>query len=406
MLLCGMGRRRVAIIGGGPAGLMAADTLASACDVHLYEHGRALGRKFLVAGQGGFNLTNSAEGGDLLARYRPAGFLDEALLAFGPAELRAWLAERGIPTFTGTSGRVFPERGIKPITVLERIRTRLVEQGVRIHLEHVFDGFDEAGRLIIEHRAGRSAIEADHVVFALGGASWPVTGSTGIWPPLFAPLGIRARPFRPSNCGIAIPWPAVMAQAHAGKPLKNLRVTAGDMTALGEATITAHGLEGNAIYPVVPAVREALSVGKEAVVRLDLKPTSPPATLLHKLSGASPKAFAKALHLDRAQLALLKAFTPKERFLDAAAFVADVKDLRLPVSALRPVGEAISVVGGIALDDLAADFSFKRHPRLFAVGEMVDWDAPTGGFLLQGCFAMGRHAAHAILARPGPSRGQ
>ncbi|MBS1583065.1 MAG: NAD(P)/FAD-dependent oxidoreductase, partial [Bacteroidetes bacterium] len=229
--------------------------------------------------------------------------------------------------------------------------------------------------------------------------SWPVTGSTGIWPALFRTIGITARPFQASNCGVVLPWPATVTTAHAGKPLKNLRVTAGPLTALGEATITAHGLEGNAIYPVVPALRDALDAGAQATVRLDLKPTNTAEDLLRKLSGAAPPEYAKALHLDRAQLAVLKAFTPKERFRSPDSLVQDVKDLHLPVTALRPIAEAISVVGGIAPDDLAPDLSFKRHPHLFAIGEMVDWDAPTGGFLLQGCFAMGRHAAQAILAR-------
>ncbi|MEO8068378.1 MAG: TIGR03862 family flavoprotein [Flavobacteriales bacterium] len=392
-----MERKRVAVIGGGPAGLMAADVLAPFHDVHVYEHGKAIGRKFLVAGQGGFNLTNSAEGQRLLAAYSPPGFLDEALAAFGPNELIAWLQEMGIGTYVGTSGRVFPTKGIKPIEVLEPLRERLLARGVRFHTEHVFDGFDEQHRPVIENRDGRSSLAAHFVLFALGGASWPVTGSTGIWPALFGSIGIRTAPFLPSNCGVSVPWPANVLRDHVGKPLKNLRLTAGDRSVLGEATITQHGLEGNAVYPIVPALREALQKGSAAFVQLDYKPNNTEEQLLQKLNGKTTKDFAPALHLDRAQMALLKSFTPKERFLSPVDLVHDIKHLRIPVIGLRPIGEAISTTGGIPVDELTPTFAFKRFEHLFAIGEMVNWDAPTGGFLLQGCFAMGHYAAQSIL---------
>ncbi|MBP6574037.1 MAG: TIGR03862 family flavoprotein [Flavobacteriales bacterium] len=392
-----MERKRIAIIGGGPAGMMAADVLAPFHDVHVYEHGKAIGRKFLVAGQGGFNLTNSAEGAAVKAVYTPPGFLDDALDAFGTTELRTWLEEVGIGTYIGTSGRVFPTKGIKPIEVLERIRERLLARGVQFHLEHAFDGFDEQGRPIIENSTERAILEADFVLFALGGASWPVTGSTGIWPPLFTAIGINDAPFRSSNCGIEITWPEHVVRDHGGKPLKNIRITAGAMSVLGEANITEHGLEGNAVYPVVPALREALEKGMPAHVEIDFKPNNSEEQLLLKLTDKAVKDFAYSVNIERAQLALLKAFTPKERFLSPAGFVHDIKHLRLPVAGLRPVGEAISTVGGIRTEDLGPDFAFKKFPHLFAIGEMVDWDAPTGGFLLQGCFAMGHHAAQSIL---------
>ncbi|MBK9761001.1 MAG: TIGR03862 family flavoprotein [Flavobacteriales bacterium] len=394
-----MERKRIAIIGGGPAGMIAADILAPFHDVHVYEHGRSIGRKFLVAGQGGFNLTNSAEGVELKAMYSPTGFLDEALDAFGPIELRAWFQEMGIGTFVGSSGRVFPTKGIKPIEVLQAIRDRLITRGVQFHLEHVFDGFDEKVRPIIENENGRSALEVDFVLFALGGACWPITGSTGIWPPLFAPIGIETVPFRSSNCGINVDWPAHFIAAHAGKPLKNIRVTAGDKSVMGEATITEHGLEGNVIYPVVPALRAAMEKGEQAYINIDLKPNNSPEQLLNKLSGSTPKDYPKALHLDRAQLAMVKAMTPKERFFSPADLVQDTKMLRVPVKGLRPLPEAISTVGGIRTEDLTSEFAFKRHPHMFAIGEMVDWDAPTGGFLLQGSFAMGHRAARSILRK-------
>lgn len=390
-------RLRIAIIGGGPAGLMAADTLAGHADVDLYEHGKHAGRKFLVAGQGGFNLTNSAEGDHLLRQYSPAGFLNGALRAFGPADLRQWLAERGVETFVGTSGRVFPVKGTKPIEVLEGIRQRLAALGVRFHSEHAFTGFNGQGQVTMENRDGAFTLEADRVVFALGGASWPITGSTGIWPALFAQAGIRCMPFQASNCGVEVAWPARFIAAHEGKPLKNVRISAGEKQAWGEATITRHGLEGNAIYPVVPAVRSGA-----AELRIDLKPDSTTERLVERIGNKVTRHFGEATGLNRMQLALAKAFTPKEDFASPARFAERIKNLHLPVTGLRPVGEAISTVGGIPVGALNADFSLKQRPDLYTIGEMVDWDAPTGGFLLQGCFAMGRWAALAIL---GSTRG-
>ena len=394
-----MERKRIAIIGGGPAGLIAADVLAPTHEVHLYEQGKSVGRKFLVAGQGGFNLTNSVDGGELTAVYSPPGFLDEALAEFGSTVLRNWLLEMGIGTYVGTSGRVFPTKGIKPIDVLNALRTRLVERGVHFHLEHTFVGFDAKANVLLEHDGTRSSIQTDYTLFALGGASWTVTGSTGAWPALFKPLGIEAVPFSASNCGVEVAWPEAFAHAHAGKPLKNVRIAAGERSSFGEATITAQGLEGNAIYPVVPALRIALDSGIPAVLHIDLKPNNSTEQLLDKIAGKEPKNYAEALNLDRAAFALLKAFTTKERFFSPFALAQDIKALQVPVTALRPMEEAISTVGGIRILDLAPDFSFKRFPHLFALGEMVDWDAPTGGFLLQGCFAMGHHAAQAILRK-------
>lgn len=394
-----MERKRIAIIGGGPAGLVAADVLAPTHEVHLYEQGKSVGRKFLVAGQGGFNLTNSLDGAELAAMYTPPGFLDEALAEFGSGTLRNWLLELGIGTYVGTSGRVFPTKGIKPIDVLNALRARLVERSVVLHLEHTFVGFDAEKNAIIEHEGFRSGLQADYTLFALGGASWSVTGSTGTWPELFAPIGIESVPFKASNCGVEVGWPAAFACDHAGKPLKNVRIQAGELSSFGEATITADGLEGNAIYPVVPALRDALNSGIPAVLRIDLKPNNTTEQLLDKIAGKEPKNYAEALNLDRAAFALLKAFTTKERFFSPFALAQDIKALHVPVTALRPIEEAISTVGGIRTEDLAPDFSFKHHPNLFALGEMVDWDAPTGGFLLQGCFAMGHHAAQAILRK-------
>ncbi|MCC7502625.1 MAG: TIGR03862 family flavoprotein [Flavobacteriales bacterium] len=391
-----MSRPRIAIIGGGPAGLIAADVLADTCDVHLYEQARTVGRKFLVAGEGGLNITNRAEGEELLGQYVPKDLMRPVLTAFGVAELRTWLAELGVPTFIGTSGRVFPEKGIKPAEVLKAIVDRLAAKGVHLHVQHTFVGFDDNARPIIEQDGQRAMIEVDRCLFALGGASWSKTGSTGAWTEHFDALGVRTLPFAASNCGVELEMSEAL-RVHIGKPLKNIRISAGDRCVRGEATLTEHGLEGNAVYPVVPAVREALARGEEAALIIDLKPDLTEAELERRLSGAAWRERMAAVKLDRVQVALLKAFTPMQKFIDGSTLITDVKHLRVPVRGLRPIEEAISTVGGIPWNELNQDLSLKRYPKIFVAGEMVDWDAPTGGFLLHGCFATGYHAASAIL---------
>lgn len=388
-------RPHVVIIGGGPSALIAADVLADAAEVDLYERGHVLGRKFLVAGDGGLNITNSAEGDALLGQFAPAGFMDRMIAAWGPAQLRAWLAELGVPTFVGSSGRVFPVKGIKPAEVLKAITQRVRNKGVRIHLRHTFVGFDDQRRPIVEHQGVRTSLTADTFLFALGGASWPRTGSVGEWTEAFRAIGVRTVPFRPSNCGVEVPMPEGLV-VHEGKPLKNVRLSCGGMSVRGEATITRHGLEGQALYPLIPEVRRQLDERGMAEILIDLKPDVPLPELERRLRKASAKERTQALRLDRQALALLKAFTPRERFLDPVDLASDVKHLRVPVPGLRPLEEAISSVGGIALEEVDIDLSLKQFPSIFVAGEMLDVDAPTGGFLLQGAFSMGHWAAQGM----------
>ncbi|MCB0769476.1 MAG: TIGR03862 family flavoprotein, partial [Flavobacteriales bacterium] len=378
---------RVAIIGGGPAGKIAADRLADTCEVHLYEQGRTLGRKFLVAGEGGLNITHSAEGEAFFTNYAPQDRMRSVLTGYGPNELRAWLSEVGIPTYIGSSGRVFPERGIKPAEVLKAILERLNRKGVHIHTQYRFVGFDEKVRPIMEHNGSRASLEADRTLFALGGASWSKTGSTGEWLAHFEAIGVRTVPFQASNCGVEVDLPEAV-RVHVGKPLKNIAVTVGERTIRGKATITEHGLEGNAIYPIVPLVRAQLQEGGTAELILDLKPDSTLDELRAKYQDSAWNERMAALNMDRASVALVKAFTPKDRYL-AGYLAVDIKALRILVRRLRPIDEAISTVGGIEMDQVAEDFSLIKHPHLFVAGEMLDWDAPTGGFLLQGAFSTG-----------------
>ncbi len=391
------------VAGGGPAGLMAAWHLAAHFEVHLFEKEKMVGQKFLLAGKGGLNITSHLEGDKLTEKYSPRGFMDAALNLFSPQQLREWLGQLGIPTFTGSSGKVFPEKGISPSQVLKTIVNSLQQRGVHIHTSHKLADFDGQMRFTFLNENKRIVFEADYAVLALGGASWPVTGSDGKWTEMLNRYGIITLPFQPSNCGVNIGWPAQLRQYHEGKPLKNIVMQVQDVKSRGEALITGYGLEGYAVYPLVPEIRTLLNAGQPVVIRLDLKPAVDREALLKRLGNAVPgtRAYARCLNLDAASLALIKAFTSQEEFLDPVSFVSSIKNLPLPVHSLRGLDEAISVVGGLGLESINEDCSLRKFPRIFVAGEMTDWDAPTGGFLLQGCFSGGFYAANEIIRRCG-----
>lgn len=374
---------------------MAAACLSTEHEVHLYEKEKTIGRKFLVAGKGGFNLTNEKNGDALVAAYSPFDFLQTCLLDFDSLAFRKWLTDLGIPTFVGTSGRVFPVKGIKPIEVLQKIKNRILEQGVHLHLNHTFKGFESANKIVVESENKSNVTQGDVILFALGGASWPKTGSTGNWLPHFQSLGIQTKKFQSSNCGININWPDSIRLAHAGKPLKNIQLTVNGQTIQGEALVTDYGLEGNAIYPLIPMIRNGMNGGEEVLIEIDFKPTNTIVQLSQKLKKekVSTKNYAKSLNLNKTQLAILKAYTDKESFLSPDIFVSQLKKLSIPVQSLRPLTEAISSVGGIDLTEVNPNFSLTKNPTIFVLGEMLDWDAPTGGFLLQACFSMAHSVA-------------
>lgn len=393
-----MGKKKVAIIGGGAAALMVATQLNTGYAVHIYEKGKTTGRKFLVAGNGGFNLTNSALGVSLYQQYTAHPTLLKSLENFDSQATRAWLKEMDVPTFVGSSGRVFPEKGIKPIHVLQNIKQRLAAQNVSIHCKHEFVGFNEQQQPLIRHQRETTILEADYYIFALGGASWSVTGANDLWKAYFEEINVPTKAFEASNCGVNLSWNAAFIKQYEGSPLKNIALKVNQQYVKGEALITNYGLEGNAIYPIIKSIRSQLNTKKAATLYIDLKPNNDLEKLLQKVQHKSikPKNYAYELKLSKPQLALAKQFTDKTTFLNSSQFVRAIKQLPIPVQSLRPIEEAISTVGGIALEAIHSNFSLRQYPNMFVIGEMLDWDAPTGGFLLQGCFSTAVTVAHTL----------
>ena len=385
--------KKVFLIGGGAANLVVADLWSKSAEVHIFEKGKMLGRKFLVAGKGGFNLTNAAIGKDLLQHYAPTVFFEPILKNFDSEDTRKWLETLGIPTYTGSSGRVFPQQGIKPYQVLNALKNRLIRQGVQFHFHHEFIGFTTDCQPIVRFDDKELVLHADHYVFALGGASWPGTGSDGQWVAAFQKIGVKTLPFQASNCGVNIAWMPDFQSKQQGKPLKNIAVSIGNFHKKGEALVTEYGLEGNVIYPAVPIVRALLNEGKKPVLSLDLKPNNTPVSLLQKLqkSKVLPKNYGYIFNLNPTELALARQFCDKPTYLNPALFAPFLKEIPIPVQSLRPIKEAISTVGGIDLSEVAPNLTLKKYPHISVIGEMLDWDAPTGGFLLQASYSMANH---------------
>ena len=396
-----MDRKNIIITGGGPAGLMAADLLSTAHNVSLFDREKSVGQKFLLAGKGGFNLTSNLQGEELAAKYSPAGFMDRALSEFGPADLRKWLSSMGIPTFSGSGGRVFPEKGIRPSDVLDKIKTKLLNQGVQFHMQHELAGFDNTRHVTFKNQEQEITLEADYIVFALGGASWPKTGSNGSWRSVFEARDIATNPFQSSNCGIDINWPEAVSLFHSGKPLKNIQLSVNDFKVPGEAVITDYGMEGSAVYQLVPVIRNMLNKKIPLHICIDFKPLNTLEHLLQKTVGKNVRTneYGQLFNLSPAQMAIIKSYTTKDTFLSIPEFISSIKNLAIHVDSLRPVEEAISTVGGIDPGEVNDDFSLKKYPWIYVAGEMLDWDAPTGGFLIQGCFSMAYHAAKSIMGR-------
>lgn len=389
-----------AILGGGPAGLMAAETIVAAGHrAVVFERMPSVGRKLLMAGRGGLNLTHSEPLPAFLHRYGAAeGRLAASIEAFPPAALTAWCEALGLPTFTGSSGRVFPE-AMKASPLLRAWLERLRGLAAEIRTRHEWRGFEADGKLRFATPAGEVIHAPTAVVLALGGASWPRLGSDGAW--THALPGLAFAPFRPSNCGFRVAWSPVFRARFAGTPLKRIALAFEGRIVRGEAMVSADGIEGGAVYALSAALREAIDGRGEAVVSLDLRPDMPPEEIARRLGaprrGQSLANFLrKALTLPPVAIGLLQEALHGGAAPESLPTLVKALPLRLQV----PLGleRAISSAGGLAFGELDERLMLRTRPGVFAAGEMLDWEAPTGGYLLQACFATGRRAGEGAAA--------
>ena len=396
-----------AVIGAGPAGLMAAEVLAhGGASVTVYDAMPSAGRKFLMAGRGGLNLTHSEALPVFLTRYREAApRLKAAIEAFPPSRLREWSDALGQPTFVGSSGRVFPQT-FKASPLLRAWLRRLAAAGVRFALRHRWTGWDHEDRLLFQTLDGPRTIDASATVLALGGASWPRLGSDGSWLDLLAARSVRISPLRPANCGFAVAWSEVFRERFEGQPLKGVALNFGPHTVRAEAIVTRGGIEGGGIYALSAELREAIARSGEATLHVALRRDLEAKDLITRLSAPRGKqslanVLRKAAQLSPVAIGLLQeaAIASGRRLasLSPAELAHLINAVPIKLHGVAPIARAISTAGGIAFDELDADFMIRRLPGTFAAGEMLDWEAPTGGYLLQASFATGAAAGQGAL---------
>jgi uncharacterized flavoprotein (TIGR03862 family) len=399
---------RLAVIGGGPAGLMAAEVArAAGIDVHLFETKGSVGRKFLIAGKGGLNLTHAESRPGFDARYRErAGDVGAWLDAFDADALREWARGFGVETYVGSSGRVFPmDRKAAPL--LRGWVRRLKEAGVHFHVQHRWLGWNEAGALRFATPDGERAFAADAVVLALGGGSWPQLGSDGAWVETLAARGIDVAPLQPANCGFDIGWSDFLSKRHAGAPLKPVVAHWEDATGIehslqGECVLTETGIEGSLVYAIAADLRDAIARDGEAILHLDLVPGRDPERLRRDLdkprNGRSlGEHLRRQAGIDGAKAALLHEVLDKPALQDMSLVADTLKRLPLRLLRPRPMAEAISTAGGVRMEALDDGLMLRDVPGVFCAGEMLDWEAPTGGYLLTACFASGKRAGEGAV---------
>lgn len=393
----------VAIIGGGPTGLMAAEALIDQdLDVHIYDAMPSLGRKFLMAGKSGLNLTHGEDFSVFLNRFGIAEKrLTPSLQDFGPQEIQNWAQELGIETFVGTSGRVFP-KDFKAAPLLRAWLHRLRENGVTIHVRHKWTGWKK-DKLNFDTPNGPVQVEAQATLLALGGGSWPKLGSDGSWTAALQDKGIPIAPLRPANCGFDVEWSDHLKSKFAGAALKSVRLSFANQTANGDVTITNTGIESGPVYTLSAPLRDAIEKNGPAILTIDLLPDKTVDHVRNALSHPRGKK-SMATHLKRTvkidgiKAALLRECLDKETFSAPDRLAAGLKAVPLRLTQPRPLAEAISSAGGVKLDALDNRFMLKHVPGVFCAGEMLDWEAPTGGYLLSACFATGRTTGSAIAA--------
>ncbi|WP_426152518.1 TIGR03862 family flavoprotein [Pseudomonas sp. DC3000-4b1] len=397
---------QVAVMGGGPAGLMAAEVLSQAgIAVAVYDAMPSVGRKFLLAGVGGMNITHSEPAQAFVQRYaEQADWVGPWLQHFGAGELRQWIHELGIETFIGSSGRVFPT-DMKAAPLLRAWLKRLRDQGVVIHTRHRWLGWNEDGSLCLDHQGEALALQPRATVLALGGASWPRLGSDGAWLPWLNARGVETRSMQPANCGFEVTaWSAMIKERFAGAPLKNIALSLpGQPARAGECVVTEHGIEGSLVYALSAPIREAINRNGACEVLVDLLPARTLGQVeaaLNKPRGSRSMArhLQGQLRLDGVKAALLRELTDAATFQDSVRLARTIKALPLTLVRPRPLEEAISSAGGIRRAALDGHLMLRALPGVFCAGEMLDWEAPTGGYLLTACFASGRRAAEGVLA--------
>lgn len=395
--------KTVAIIGGGPAGLMAAEVIgAHGVKADVYDSMPSVGRKFLMAGKSGLNITHSEPFEQFVSRYgKRRANIEPLLKMFGPDNIRAWAHELGIETFVGTSGRVFPA-GMKASPLLRAWLKRLSASRVTLHLRHKWTGFLPDKSLRLETPDGEASIQADAVVLALGGGSWRRLGSDGAWIPWLKQVGVEVEPFRPSNCGFDVAWSPHFRERFDGYPIKSAILTFGTFRQQGEFIITKEGVEGSLIYAASAMLRDEIETGGKAVIELDMAPDRSVEWLIEKLS--KPRGSrTMASHLERTvgikgvKAGLLREFVSKEDFTNAGRLAHAIKHLRIPLISPRPLDEAISSAGGVKFESLDEHLMLRTLPGVFCAGEMLDWEAPTGGYLITACMASGYAAGNSVL---------
>jgi uncharacterized flavoprotein (TIGR03862 family) len=402
------------VIGGGPAGLMAAEVLAEGgVEVDVFDAMPSVGRKFLLAGKGGLNLTHSEALDVFVGRYRErAHMLDPVIRAFGPAALREWAQTLGVDTFVGTSGRVFP-RDMKAAPLLRAWLHRLRHRGVRFHMRHRWGGWDAQGHLRFDTPAGQVLVSSRTTVLGLGGGSWSRLGSDGAWVPWLRARGVPVRDLQPSNCGFDVGWTEHFASRHAGAPMKSVAITwrdpaadVGSVGALhtrqGEFVVTSGGVEGSLVYAASAALREDIARQGQASFSVDLLPgrtaQAVAAALAHPRGPRSLATHLKSrLGLDGVKRALIHECLPREVVGDVEALARALKAVPVTVRACRPIDEAISSAGGVGFESMDEHLMLHTLPGVFCAGEMLDWEAPTGGHLLTACMATGRAAGQGAL---------